>query len=108
MKIEVEIGTIEIDALPSGVTVAGLRAAVAGALEAQIRGTEVERAKLRGNGLGGTGVKKQGSGSRRSFEELRIADEIGKTIQGVFTGEAFTPTCLSKAPHYWLVGQVSP
>jgi hypothetical protein len=37
MRVEGEIGTIEIDALPEGMSAEELRAAVAGALEAQIR-----------------------------------------------------------------------
>jgi len=37
MSVEVEIGAIEIDVLPEGVSAEGLRAAIVGALEAQIR-----------------------------------------------------------------------
>ncbi|MFG0251349.1 MAG: hypothetical protein ACF8NJ_00580 [Phycisphaerales bacterium JB038] len=36
MKIEVEIGTIEVDALPEGVTVEALRTAISGALTKRI------------------------------------------------------------------------
>jgi hypothetical protein len=36
MKVEVQIGTIEIDALPEGMSAEGLRAAVIGALQSRI------------------------------------------------------------------------
>lgn len=51
MRIEVEICTIEVDALPAGVTVEGLRAAVVQALEARIRAGGVPG--LPGSGEGG-------------------------------------------------------
>ncbi|MCG8597769.1 MAG: hypothetical protein MI785_25850 [Kiloniellales bacterium] len=47
MRVEVEIGTVEIDALPPGVTAEGLRAAVVGALKARMGSTTIDPLDLR-------------------------------------------------------------
>ncbi|MCH4561927.1 MULTISPECIES: hypothetical protein [Halomonas] len=43
MRVEVEIGTIEVDALPEGVTVEALRTSIVAELTAQIRASGVPK-----------------------------------------------------------------
>lgn len=49
MRVEVEIGSIEIDALPEGVSTERLRAEIVGALEAEILAGAVPTAPLSGS-----------------------------------------------------------
>lgn len=80
MRIEVEIGSIEIDALPEGTTAEALRASVSSLLEQQIPGARIVANHLPTSHRGDTQRPGPQAHAVESSAASRLATEIGSAV----------------------------
>jgi hypothetical protein len=88
MRVEVEIGTIEIDALPEGMTLDSLKAAIARSLASQLSDAGPGSDWRLATDLIAAAQRGPGTSSARPINTLRIAKVIGEAIQRPYKGRS--------------------